>query len=120
MMQLCFVALSFPGPIAPGAANHETPKVTAPPLAEVFYANPAAVVFRVARRQVEARYRGVAEFSCCELHTVDPLGQNTWRITINFERPSGGDPVQWYLWPFGHIQEEELRFGARRLTWPPK
>ncbi len=77
-------------------------------------------IFFLARSQVEARYRGAAAFSCFELHTVDPLREKTWRITINFNRPGGGDPVRWYLWPFGHLEEEELIFGARRVIWPPQ
>ena len=58
--------------------------------------------------------------NCVELHLTDPLGRDTPRLTLNFSLEGGGDPVQWHLWPFGHIEQEELRYNAKRYVFPPQ
>jgi len=85
----------------------------------------ALSLFLLARRDIAARYAGGAfperpQFDCLEFHTRDPLGNSRWRITLNFSREQGGEPVQWHLWPFREIHEEELLYGQRRYCFPPR
>ncbi|MCG6156081.1 hypothetical protein [Rubinisphaera margarita] len=66
------------------------------------------------------RYPERPQFNCIELHPQDPLGKSLWRVTLNFSLSQGGAPVQWHLWPFREIHEEELWYGRKRYCFPPQ
>lgn len=82
----------------------------------------AIALFVLASSDVADEYHGrPPRFQCVELHLDDPLYRSTPRITLNFTHQNGtGNPVQWHLWPFRHIEQEELVFGAPRYTVPPQ
>lgn len=82
----------------------------------------ALTLLLIAENDVAEKYAEIQpqnpDFVCIEFHTDDPLNADTPRVSLNFTRPSGGQPVQWHLYPFRHIEEEELVVGARRVTFP--
>ena len=61
---------------------------------------------------------GRAKLLCIQFHRHNHNHCGWPTITLNFTHAEGGEPILWYVSPFGMVCEEEVAIGSTRWTIP--